>query len=155
MRVTKRLQDNKRETDGLIQIVLKGELTGAQIKGRAQELDAERIELEQRLAEAEKAVAVPVHPGAIQAYLNAVDRLQGTLAASDALRAKRILHELIDHVVVHRNGRHKIKGRLAALMASPAVGWSRWCRLRESNPRPTAYKAVALPAELNRRCLLR
>ncbi len=25
-----------------------------------------------------------------------------------------------------------------------------WCRLRESNPRPTAYKAVALPAELNR-----
>ena len=26
-----------------------------------------------------------------------------------------------------------------------------WCRLRDLNPRPTAYKAVALPAELNRR----
>lgn len=26
-----------------------------------------------------------------------------------------------------------------------------WCRLQESNPRPTDYKSVALPAELNRR----
>ena len=26
-----------------------------------------------------------------------------------------------------------------------------WCRLRDSNPRPTVYKTVALPAELNRR----
>ena len=26
-----------------------------------------------------------------------------------------------------------------------------WCRLRESNTRPAAYKAAALPAELNRR----
>ena len=27
----------------------------------------------------------------------------------------------------------------------------KWCRLRDSNSRPTAYKAVALPTELNRR----
>ena len=26
-----------------------------------------------------------------------------------------------------------------------------WCRLRDSNPRPTVYKTVALPTELNRR----
>lgn len=26
-----------------------------------------------------------------------------------------------------------------------------WCRLQDSNPRPTDYKSVALPAELNRR----
>jgi hypothetical protein len=25
-----------------------------------------------------------------------------------------------------------------------------WCRLQESNPRPTDYKSVALPTELNR-----
>ena len=30
-----------------------------------------------------------------------------------------------------------------------------WCRLRDSNPRPTVYKTVALPAELNRRCARR
>jgi len=28
-----------------------------------------------------------------------------------------------------------------------------WCRLSESNGRPTAYKAVALPTELNRQDL--
>src|SRR6185312_13278772 len=27
----------------------------------------------------------------------------------------------------------------------------KWCRLRDSNPRPTVYKTVALPTELNRR----
>jgi hypothetical protein len=27
----------------------------------------------------------------------------------------------------------------------------RWCRMQDLNPRPTAYKAVALPAELIRR----
>jgi hypothetical protein len=26
-----------------------------------------------------------------------------------------------------------------------------WCRLQESNPRPTDYKSVALPTELSRR----
>ena len=31
------------------------------------------------------------------------------------------------------------------------VGSSGWCRLSDSNGRPTAYKAVALPAELKRR----
>ena len=30
-----------------------------------------------------------------------------------------------------------------------------WCRLRDSNPRPTVYKTVALPTELNRRCARR
>ena len=29
-----------------------------------------------------------------------------------------------------------------------------WCRLRDSNSRPTDYKSVALPAELKRRYLL-
>ena len=32
---------------------------------------------------------------------------------------------------------------------------ARWCRLRDSNPRPTVYKTVALPTELNRRCSAR
>ena len=27
-----------------------------------------------------------------------------------------------------------------------------WCRLRDSNPRPTDYKSVALPTELSRHC---
>ena len=32
------------------------------------------------------------------------------------------------------------------------VAWQgfKWCRLRDSNPRPTVYKTVALPAELSR-----
>ena len=29
--------------------------------------------------------------------------------------------------------------------------WKDWCRLRDSNSRPTDYKSVALPTELNRR----
>ena len=28
-----------------------------------------------------------------------------------------------------------------------------WCRLRESNPRPTDYKSVALPSELSRHAI--
>ena len=32
----------------------------------------------------------------------------------------------------------------------PNSGGVFWCRLKDSNPRPTAYKAAALPAELNR-----
>ena len=38
--------------------------------------------------------------------------------------------------------------------ASPsltAAAHSRWCRLEDSNPRPTDYKSAALPAELSRR----
>ena len=29
--------------------------------------------------------------------------------------------------------------------------WNAWCRLQESNPRPSVYKTAALPSELNRR----
>src|SRR5579872_5819977 len=42
----------------------------------------------------------------------------------------------------------------SSLGVSDAFGhfWKqRWCRLRDSNPRPTVYKTVALPTELNRR----
>ena len=43
---------------------------------------------------------------------------------------------------------HACPSGLRPDQAKPLI---QWCRLRESNPRPTAYKAVALPAELNRR----
>jgi hypothetical protein len=74
-----------------------------------------------------------VHPGAIKAYLDAVDRLQVTLAAPEAEPERRLLHELIERVVVHRHGRHEIRGRLAALLGSPATGVVSLVRLRESN----------------------
>ena len=36
------------------------------------------------------------------------------------------------------------------LPMSPVWTWFIWCRLRDSNPRPTVYKTVALPTELSR-----
>ena len=36
----------------------------------------------------------------------------------------------------------------------PCLARTLWCRLRDSNPRPTDYKSVALPAELNRHSAL-
>ena len=43
-----------------------------------------------------------------------------------------------------RNAEEANAGRRPALQED-------WCRLRDSNPRPTVYKTVALPTELNRR----
>src|SRR5690606_27504185 len=41
--------------------------------------------------------------------------------------------------------------RAQAGAAARSGGIAGWCRLSDSNGRPTAYKAVALPAELKRR----
>jgi hypothetical protein len=51
-------------------------------------------------------------------------------------------------------GSARFPGRNGTGPAAPkALGLAAltWCRLQEWNPRPTDYKSVALPAELNRR----
>ncbi len=42
------------------------------------------------------------------------------------------------------------RSHLASPKRRTALNGEEWCRRQESNPRPTAYKAVALPAELRR-----
>ena len=42
------------------------------------------------------------------------------------------------------DARHRLRTRAIAAMRD-------WCRFRDSNPRPSVYKTVALPTELNRR----
>jgi hypothetical protein len=47
---------------------------------------------------------------------------------------------------------HEAANRCEAVIFLVSANWlaSGWCRLQESNPRPTDYKSVALPTELNR-----
>jgi len=71
--------------------------------------------LERRLAEAEEASAVAVHPDAVKLYLAAVDGLKETLVERDALPERRLLQTLIKSVVVLPEGGYEIKGRLAPL----------------------------------------
>ena len=41
----------------------------------------------------------------------------------------------------------------AGFSGKPNAFETLWCRLQESNPRPSVYKTAALPTELNRRLL--
>ena len=55
---------------------------------------------------------------------------------SDAIESRRSCYVVAD--------------RLETESFDSLTHWNRWCRLQESNPRPTDYKSVALPTELNR-----
>lgn len=51
-----------------------------------------------------------------------------------------------------RTGRPKNTADFCGLQSRMGFpGIEKWCRLQESNPRPSVYKTAALPAELNRR----
>lgn len=122
--VTKRLQDVERELRSLIDALAKEKVTGEMIGARVAELEAERTGLRRAIGEAKARNVVALHPQAIALYLKAVERLRETLSEPGARPERRLLRELIDHVLVHPRGpREKvsfeIRGRLSVLMADP------------------------------------
>ena len=70
----------------------------------------------------ERAAKLVLHPQAVRRYLDAVERLQHTLVELQAGPERRLLRELINGIIIHADGRHEIRGRLAALMGSPKSG---------------------------------
>lgn len=120
----RKLQDTRRKARRIVDMLAEGEVTGRQVGAKLAELEAEIEALEGRLAGAEEATVVTLHPKAIDAYLAAVSELQAALDTGDAPSACVKLRELVDHVVVHERAAGErvsieIKGRLATLMRTP------------------------------------
>ena len=118
----RKLQDAKREAARLVDAIAKGETPAKVVGLRLFGLEAEIETQEKRLALAENASVVMLHPKAIATYLQGLDELQATLSSSDASGACLKLRELIDHIVVEPREkpgdqlRFEIRGRLTALM---------------------------------------
>ncbi len=113
------------------------------------------------------AARIDTRAGAHQTDEVLVAGIVDRIGAGDAFAAG-VLHGLIetgDPAVAAETGlaltclKHSLPGDmslfrredLAAFQAAGSTCGGEWCRLQESNPRPSVYKTVALPAELNRR----
>ena len=96
---TRELVDVKRKLDGIIDAIADG-LRAPGLQQRLDELEAQRIEIEQGLA-AEPTSPVRLHPNLAQIYRGQVERLQHALNDPEIRdEALEILRNLIEHVSI-------------------------------------------------------
>jgi len=149
----RRLGEVLREIDRLVTAIAKGHGDPAVLGPMATALDAERKAVEAELAEANPALVVTLHPGALKRYEDMVRRLQQAVAAGVAAgntEYAEALRDLVEIVTVRPGpepGRVEvtIEGRLAALLGPEAfpngrrsvcgtlVAGARFLQSRQSN----------------------
>ena len=149
-----------REHERVLQGYIKGFVSEADAEAQLPALRRERDRLAAEQATADQPPnVIALHPGLITGYLRQVEDLAGQLAEhaqaqpeSDASR--RLLQSfraLVQSVTVYpfpaRQGFEvEVKGRLAELIgpeafpSGRAIVGDRWCRKRDSNPRPPHYE---------------
>ncbi|SCM71698.1 Phage integrase [uncultured Pleomorphomonas sp.] len=126
----KRVRDLDAECERLISFIAKGvgntDRLGAQYQLRCDELDAAKLELSR---EPEPLTAVTLHPAALKAYAEDLERLSEAMnsrLSAGYTEISRLLRELVHSVVVRRGkepGEIEItlNGKLRSLLAQPLV----------------------------------
>src|SRR3546814_8910628 len=112
-------------------------------------------------------VAVPISAGRLDFSVgyDVTDRLRFDIGGTNVLRSRTRTYRgepffvgnyFYDETTYTLGVRYRFwPARLGSAAVSGAFSRG-WCRLQDSNPRPSVYKTAALPTELNRRsCLSR
>ena len=132
------------------------------IRDRMAALEAKRDELRATLAGIDAPKVVELHPGFADAYRRQIDQLMPALRLDPATAADamRVIRPMIEAVMVHpmeERGkvRLELRGQMAGILTAATGGaplpvavndcWQRWSGREDSNLRPPAPKAGALP----------
>jgi len=106
-----------RQIDRLVHALADGEPV-ERLKGKLEELERQRLELEHELATAD-APAPRLHPNIAEVYRRKVGELHGALKEGDAGPARELVRGLVEAIVlIPENGRLRVevRGQLAAIL---------------------------------------
>ena len=161
-RLRRQLTTAKRKQNNLWELA--GELGVKARDGFLAKLDAiqdETAGLQKQIAAQEKLVASSVRPLSETEANRRAEMMRELLCTAEIKKKRMFVRAVVDHVIV-REDTIEIVGAESSLAEAacevdirpgPPVRSSDrvWCRMQDSNPRPSVYKTAALPTELIRR----